>query len=178
MFYCTTLLFITLQTCLLGVYRNHLVRPSVHMYCKLNFSLMNEPILMKLYTVVVYHLRMCIKEDKSGLNNVKGDNKEFRDPFVIWLTVLVLYLFEEGLWEIKFLLVLCYIIYTYIIFNFVSMIVYCKYWVGRCFKVKCKLWTYIEGWMHKGPNCFFMQGHSIAFTSQLVVLTFDQVCEI
>jgi len=50
---------------------------------------MNEPILMKLYTVVVYHLRMCIKEDKSGLNNVKGDNKEF--------TVLVLYLFEEGL---------------------------------------------------------------------------------
>jgi len=32
--------------------------------------------------------------------------------------------------------------------------------------------------MHKGPICFFMQGHSIAFTSQLVVLTFDQVCEI
>jgi len=34
---------------------------------------MNELILMKLYTVVVYNLRMCIKEDNSSLKKIKGD---------------------------------------------------------------------------------------------------------
>jgi len=32
------------------------------------------PILLKLYTVVVYHLRMCMKEDNPGPTNIKGDN--------------------------------------------------------------------------------------------------------
>jgi len=34
--------------------------PSVHMSCNPNSSLMDEPILMKLYTV--YELKMCITE--------------------------------------------------------------------------------------------------------------------
>jgi len=29
---------------------------------------------MKLYTVMVYNLSMCMKEDNSGSTNVKGDN--------------------------------------------------------------------------------------------------------
>jgi len=57
----------------MGIYRNHPVDLSVNIYCKLNSSLMNEPILMKLYTVVVYNLRMCIKEDNSSLKKIKGD---------------------------------------------------------------------------------------------------------
>jgi len=28
---------------------------------------------MKLYTVAVYNLRMCIKEDNSSPKNIKGD---------------------------------------------------------------------------------------------------------
>jgi len=33
-------------------------------------------ILMKLYTVVVYNLRMCMKEDNSGQKYHKGDNSK------------------------------------------------------------------------------------------------------
>ena len=33
-------------------------------------------ILMKLYTVVVYDLRMCMKEDNSGQKYHKGDNSK------------------------------------------------------------------------------------------------------
>jgi len=33
---------------------------------------MDEPILMKLYTIAVYH--MCMKEDNPGLKHFKGDN--------------------------------------------------------------------------------------------------------
>jgi len=43
----------------------------VHMSCKCNSSLMDEPILMKLYTIAVYH--MCMKEDNPGLKHFKGD---------------------------------------------------------------------------------------------------------
>jgi len=32
---------------------------------------MDEPIMMKLYTVVVYNLRMCMKEDHPGLNKAR-----------------------------------------------------------------------------------------------------------
>jgi len=39
------------------------VCPSVQISCKHNSSLMDKPILIKLYTVVVYDLRMCMKED-------------------------------------------------------------------------------------------------------------------
>jgi len=35
---------------------------------------MDELILIKLYTVVVYDLRMCMKENNPGFNNSKGDN--------------------------------------------------------------------------------------------------------
>jgi len=48
---------------------------SVHMSCKHNFSLMDEAILMKLYTVAVKDLRMCMKEDNHlGPSYFKGDN--------------------------------------------------------------------------------------------------------
>ena len=43
--------------------------------CKCSSSLMDEPMLMKLYTVAVYTLRMCMKEDNPGSNYFKGDNK-------------------------------------------------------------------------------------------------------
>jgi len=35
---------------------------------------MDEPILIKLYTVAVYDLRMCLKEDNCSLKYVKGDH--------------------------------------------------------------------------------------------------------
>ena len=35
---------------------------------------MDKPILMKLYTVVVYDLMMCMKVNNLGPNNFKGDN--------------------------------------------------------------------------------------------------------
>jgi len=31
-------------------------------------------ILMKLYTVAVYNLRICMKDDNPSLNYIKGDN--------------------------------------------------------------------------------------------------------
>jgi len=34
---------------------------------------MDELILMKLYTIAVNNLRMCMKEDNCGLNYFKGD---------------------------------------------------------------------------------------------------------
>jgi len=37
--------------------------------------LMDELILMKLYTVAVKDLRMCMKGDNPGSNYFKGDNK-------------------------------------------------------------------------------------------------------
>ena len=49
------------------------VCPSVHMSCKRN-SLTDKPILMKLYTDVVYDTRMCMKEDNHGPKPIKGDN--------------------------------------------------------------------------------------------------------
>jgi len=55
-----------------GVYRNHPVRPSVQKFYNRNFSLTNEVILMKLYTVAVYHLKMCSKEYKPSVNKCKG----------------------------------------------------------------------------------------------------------
>jgi len=48
----------------------YLITRIVHlseMTCKHNFSLTDEPILMKLYTHVVYDLRVYMKEDKPGL---------------------------------------------------------------------------------------------------------------
>ena len=47
------------------------------MSCKPNSSLPDEPILMKLYTVAVYVLNLCTKEDKPGRNYIKGDNLNF-----------------------------------------------------------------------------------------------------
>jgi len=51
---------------------------------------------MKLFTVVVYDLRMCMKEDNLCLKNIKGDNSReiiiFAEPwvpFVLRPTVLV-----------------------------------------------------------------------------------------
>ena len=59
------------------VYRNHHICPSVstsvHIFCKCN-SLIDEPILLKLYTVAVYNLGMCMIEDKPSTNYFKGDN--------------------------------------------------------------------------------------------------------
>jgi len=39
-----------------------------------NSSLKVEPILVKLYPVAVYNLRMCMKEDIPSNQNIKGDN--------------------------------------------------------------------------------------------------------
>jgi len=36
---------------------------------------MDEHILMKLYTVAVYHLRMCMKEDNPCPNQQQRDNR-------------------------------------------------------------------------------------------------------
>ena len=47
---------------------NQPVCPSVWLSCKLNSSLLDELILMKLYIVTVYYLRMCIKEDNPRPN--------------------------------------------------------------------------------------------------------------
>ena len=49
--------------------------PSVNLYlCKCSFFLMDKQILMKLYTVAVYDLRMCMKERNHGQNYFKGDS--------------------------------------------------------------------------------------------------------
>ena len=52
---------------------------------------MDELILMKLYTVVVYDLKMCMKENNRGLIYIKRDNYLSRTEvsFVIFLTVLI-----------------------------------------------------------------------------------------
>jgi len=42
--------------------------------CKCISSLVDEPIQMKLYTVAVYNLRMCMEEVNPGLKYIKGDN--------------------------------------------------------------------------------------------------------
>jgi len=44
------------------------------MSCKRNFSLMDASVLMKLHTVVVYNLRMCMKEDNPGPTYFNGDH--------------------------------------------------------------------------------------------------------
>ena len=71
------------------VYKNHPICPCVQMSCKLN-PLTDELILMKLvYTVAVYKLRICMKDDIPCLNCFKGDNLVLRDegyPFVFnWI---------------------------------------------------------------------------------------------
>jgi len=47
---------------------------------------------MKLVTVVVYDIRISMKEDNPGLKNIKGDNYLWgtRISFLIGLTVVVL----------------------------------------------------------------------------------------
>ena len=52
---------------LLGVYRNYPVPPSVHISSK-HSSLTEKPILMKLYTIAVYDMRICMIEYDSGMN--------------------------------------------------------------------------------------------------------------
>ena len=37
---------------------------------------MDEPIVVKFYTVVIYDLTKCMKEDNSGTNFFKGENFE------------------------------------------------------------------------------------------------------
>jgi len=46
---------------------------------------MDELTLMKLYTVIVYDLWMCMKKDYGGLKNIKGVHYlfELRVSFVI-----------------------------------------------------------------------------------------------
>ena len=53
--------------------------------------------LMTLYTVVVhvvYHLRICMKGDKPGLKNIKGDNYLF-----FYLQFLFLLLLRNNLFS-------------------------------------------------------------------------------
>ena len=44
------------------------------MSCKHNSSLTDEPILMKLYTVIVYDMKMCMKKENPDSNYFKWDN--------------------------------------------------------------------------------------------------------
>jgi len=44
------------------------------MFCKSNSPIPDELILIKLYTVALYGLGICMKEDNPGLKNIKGDN--------------------------------------------------------------------------------------------------------
>ena len=48
---------------------------SLHICRKCNSPQTDCLILMKLYTVVVYDLRMCIEKDSPGLKNIKGGNR-------------------------------------------------------------------------------------------------------
>ena len=57
---------------------------SVHISCKCNSSQIDEPILMKVYTVVLYGLRMYMKEDNPGPNNIKGDNYCHDGGYPLW----------------------------------------------------------------------------------------------
>ena len=52
---------------------NHPLCPSIYMSCKPNFSLMDEQVLIKLYTVTVYDPRMCTKK-KLGFKIFQGDH--------------------------------------------------------------------------------------------------------
>ena len=51
------------------------LRPSVSISHERNCSLTDERILIKRYTVVVYDLRMCMKEEDLDTNYFKGDVK-------------------------------------------------------------------------------------------------------
>ena len=65
-------LIIPAQTKLLvggGVSRNHPVHPSVQISYKSNFSLMNEPVLMKFYTVAVNNQRICMEDNNLNQND-------------------------------------------------------------------------------------------------------------
>jgi len=66
-------LYLCNQLCRLLVYRHHSVRQSVQMPCKHNSSLTDD-LVIKLYTIVVYDLKMCKIEDISRSNYFKGDN--------------------------------------------------------------------------------------------------------
>ena len=79
---------------LLGVLRNHPVCLSVYIFVS---AIPHQPILMNLYTVVVYNPRIRVKGAKSCAKRIKGDNYLYRTewkwgfPFVIWHTVLLLF---------------------------------------------------------------------------------------
>ena len=66
------------------------IRPDICLVSATTPKLRDRPILMKLYSQVVYNMRMCIKEDNPGLTKIKGDNYLFGtwSSFVIGLTVL------------------------------------------------------------------------------------------
>ena len=58
------------------VKKNHPVRLSVSYFnFKSNFSLTDELIPMKVYTVEIYDLRMCLKNYNPCLNHLKVDNQ-------------------------------------------------------------------------------------------------------
>ena len=58
-----------------GVYRITLsFHPSVRMFCKRKSSLTDEPVLMKLDTVAVYDLMVCMKENNRCPKSFKGNN--------------------------------------------------------------------------------------------------------
>jgi len=54
------------------------VHLSAQMSSKRNFCFMDEPILMKLYTVALYDLRKCMKEEDPGRSYFKGDYKSYK----------------------------------------------------------------------------------------------------
>ena len=60
-----------------GVYRNHPVRPSIHVPCKRNSSQTAYWIFMKLYIFVIHYLQMCMKEYGCCPKFKRGDNSTY-----------------------------------------------------------------------------------------------------
>ena len=82
---------ITLPVCL-SVHR------SVHISYKRNHSLTDEPVLVKLYTVAVYNLWICMKEDILSLNLFKGVYVVWNEGFhLVMLTHILLIVSDESL---------------------------------------------------------------------------------
>ena len=72
------------------------------MSSKRNFCFMDEPILMKLYTVALYDLRKCMKEEDPGRSYFTGDYKSYKTGsggifFVIFIA-LILYV-RKTMWS-------------------------------------------------------------------------------
>ena len=71
----STCIFTFVQDSTRGVFRNHPVRPSIYLVSTTPPSpKWIDQILIKLSTLVVYNLRMCMKEDSTSPKTIKEDS--------------------------------------------------------------------------------------------------------